>query len=999
MLCCALIFLFGCSRTTDLTIDEPATVAVQSDEPGVAVDAKQGWTDSGFDVTAGDAITIQADGRIVFRKRKLVNDSDPVTSGPNGTYHYRDDVVEKPFPLPAAAGGPAPPYSLIARIGNGPVFYVGANKSFIAKQTGRLQLGINDYRLDDNSGQFTVRIRKPNSVQPASFVQSVMPTISKSGRPVPGASVVILYIDGLRPDVVREMVAMGHLPNIGKLFVRGGAWLENTFTVFPSDTITSNGTMWTGCFSDRHGLKGQVRFSRRSLFSQSYLEPMGPNRSARLLSPRGLNRVLHNTQKRALELVQGKQASRRWSRTHVTNVSPIYAHLQRQGSDWATGVLPMMTEVPPILWTQSLVRHMPYFRSERAWESVDDANADYAVRHLIARKAPVTIVWLPETDTVSHKYSRGQFGITRRTIARADRLIGEIVGELAAQKRLQNTYLFLVSDHGHHGGRVSHLSHFDIANDLFYQPRQRTKDGRWVGGGLGMSVRQHRYWNRHTGDASRNFVFLDADSDGAARIFLPRGHYASGKWMGERRPADYLQYRIAKDLQPVDLVATLTNWQSTDGQGRVDRPVDLVLMKLSDSSVLISTHDRGHAVIDRKKGTRGEWRYRYTVVTNPRPASTGDVTFEVVAKPTVDPLGITSLPGRLNLTNFFSERFWLAATARTQYPDGVVALTRHVLWQKALRYREEEFAPDLIVTAKRGWYFGTKSSPGTMHGYPFFESMRASMFVTGPNIHRGARIDIAHRMADLTPTVLEMVGREYDPADFDGRPMRAIYRPQQGKTIHADLRPVYWDDYDLQAWQPVNYRPVKKSRHLPFTVNRPDSPFDLNNIAYNAITLTDLNVLRLADDILLPFRGQRSGVSASVEKLEREAVQRNSAWFAAAVRGLNASGVSVADYSTTSTGNLMRIDGAIEWLQDGGRRLDADIANRLGFDTLPGSRYVNMGIDGTQFAFWESYRFAQRIMAELLDETILNSVEDSTDRTINYFRRTPADVYVKPRKR
>lgn len=985
--------------------EEAASVTVERDDSGITVPGNRGWTPTGIHVTAGEAITIEAAGRVIFRQRRLAHDADPVRAGPAGTYHYTDDVVEKPFPLPAAASGPAPPYSLIGRVGNGPVFYVGANRSFVAQETGPLWLGINDFHVADNSGQFHARITRPDAIQPASFSRTVTATSRSGGKPRPGCSVVIFYIDGLRPDVVCEMASMGHLPNIGRMFVRGGACVENTFTVFPSDTITSNGTMWTGCFSDRHGLKGQVRFSRRSLYSESYLEPMGPNRTARLLSPRGINRFLHNTKKRTVELLRGKKAGERWSRTHVTNVKPIYRHLQKQGGDWATGVLPMMTEVPPILWSRSLVRHMPYFRSQRAWESVDDANADYAVRHLISRNAPVTIIWLPETDSVSHKRSRGQFGITRRTIAKADRLIGDVVAELAAQKRLENTYLFLVSDHGHHGGRVSHLSHFDIANELFYQPRKRTKDGRWVGGGLGMSVRQHRYWNRHTGDASRSFVFLDADSSGTARIFLPRRSFKSGQWMGEVRPADLLQYEIAKDLPPVNLVETMTSWQTTDGRGRARRPVDLVLMKLSDSSVLISTHDRGYAVIDRRRDgasirgakadVAGEWQYRYTVVENVRPTASGDVTFDVVARPQVDPLGITALRGTVELSRYYGERFWLEATARTNYPDSVVALSRHMLWQRPLRYREAEFAPDLVVTAKRGWYFGTKSSPGTMHGYPFVESMRATMFIAGPKIRRGARVARAHRLADLTPTVLEMVGHEYDPADFDGRPMRGIYEAPEDDVVHAALRPVYWNDCDLGAWHPLPYAPVRPSEHLPISINRPDSPFDLNNIAYNAMTVTDLNVLRLADDLLLPFRGPSPGLANRLERMERTAILQNTDSFGRAVRGLNVSGISLADYSTTSTGNLMRIDGTVDWIQRGGRSFDRSVRTKTGM-SVPGGKMINDGIDVTQSVFWETFRFTQRLMAELLDETIINSLEDTTDRAINVFRRTPADVIVDP---
>ena len=50
-----------------------------------------------------------------------------------------------------------------------------------------------------------------------------------------------------------------------------------------------------------------------------------------------------------------------------SGVPPIFAHLRNNGGDWATGALPMMTEMPPILWSRSLVREMPYFHMHEAW--------------------------------------------------------------------------------------------------------------------------------------------------------------------------------------------------------------------------------------------------------------------------------------------------------------------------------------------------------------------------------------------------------------------------------------------------------------------------------------------------------------------------------------------------------------------------------------------------------------------------------------------------------
>ena len=63
-------------------------------------------------------------------------------------------------------------------------------------------------------------------------------------------------------------------------------------------------------------------------------------------------------------------------------------------------------------------------------------------------------------------------------------------------------------------------------------------------------------------------------------------------------------------------------------------------------------------------------------------------------------------------------------TAPGKYPDCVVALSRHMLWSDSLDEQEREHAPDLVVTARPGWCFGTEATPGTTHGYPFSDSMR-----------------------------------------------------------------------------------------------------------------------------------------------------------------------------------------------------------------------------------------------------------------------------------
>jgi arylsulfatase A-like enzyme len=653
----------------------------------------------------------------------------------------------------------------------------------------------------------------------------------------------------------------------------------------------------------------------------------------------------------------------------------------------------MMTEVPPMLWTRSLIRNMPYFRAQEAWQYIDDANTHFALKHLLAKDLPVTIIWLPETDTVSHKRSRGQFGCTRRTIALADRLIGKVVDALETRGMLESTYFMLVSDHGHHGGRDAYLTHFDLANDLFHRPRQVDQEGNWVGGGLGLSVRQHRFWNRHPEDGSREFVFIDGDSDGAARVFLPKGHFRSGEWMGGSQPADLLQYRINDRVAPINLPATIAATRGRDGRGEWQHPIDLVLMPLSDTSVLITTHDRGQAVIDRKRNSDGRWNYRYRVVHDLQPSADGSVSFEEVSQPSCDPLGLTEVVPMADWGEHLNEQEWLTITAKTRYPDSVVALTRHMLWQDNLAYREGEYAPDLVVTAKPNWYFGTKSSPGTMHGYPFRESMRATWFVSGPNIRRGARLAQPVRLADLTPTILHLIEFEDDEVEFDGRIVTEIFQPDPSVQPSPVDVPVYWQDVDLAAWQSLAYQPATQYEHLPWTINRPERGYDLSNIAYNLVAIGDISVWRIFDDVVSPLTGGEDYLTNFIEDLEQQSWKLGRpAGEAAEV--IDLSGLTVGDYSQTSVGHLQRVDRAVDWVQARSEELDRALVKPIGFEQSPPVEWTNYGIDAAQFTIWESYRFVHRVAIELLDETLLNGLENATDRGVHELNQVPAEEKV-----
>ncbi|MFN0051679.1 MAG: alkaline phosphatase family protein [Planctomycetales bacterium] len=1006
----ALIGVSGC-----LPQSHPAPLVTnpeQAPPDSLVIPGNLPWVDTGVDVTAGQAITITATGRVRITRLGLPKDDSEYDVGPQGTFLYGDTQQHHDFPLPAAGKGPAPCFGLLGRVGHGPAFVVGPYTSWVSDETGRLFLGINDFDPSTNQGEFYAQVHKPDDVQPASYRQEV-PLELTGGGPAPGCSVVVFYIDGLRPDVVEEMAAMGHIPHLKRHFVEGGSHLSNTFTAFPSDTITSNGTMWTGCFSDRHGLKGQVRFSRSRLQSDSFLEPLGPNRSAHQLGPHGLDKAVFETEVAAVGVVQGPVEADRWRRSQTSAVPALYDYMRQRGQDWATGVLPIMTDMPPVLWTRSMTRFLPYLQAHDAWRYIDDANTHFALRHLIRQYRPVTVIWLPETDSVSHKECRGQFGSTRRTIARADKLVGEVTDELEAQGRLDSTYLILVSDHGHLGGQTTHLARFDLANELFFAPRQMSADRRWVGGGLGMSVRQHRLGNWHKGDTAKQFVFIDGDSDGAARIFLPRGSYRSGNWSGPPRPADLLAYRIEDHLEPINLVETLASANAVHDNGTTQHPVDLVLMKIGVNAILITTADRGQAVIERRRNDANRWEYRYTPVSEVAVTEDGGVAWRPQTNPQADPLNLTERVRRNFLRQYHDEQAWLLVTAGSDYPDGVVTLTRHMLWQEGLRVQEQQYAPDLVVTARYGWLFATQNTPGTTHGYPLAESVRATFYVSGPNVRRGARVQAPCRLADLTPTILELTGTDFDAEHFDGHALRNIYEtaprkpPQDGAPVDLEMvdyhddseplvqdRPMYWRDFDLHAWQPLTYAPIDVYHHLPISINQSTNGWDLNNVAYNVLSIGDWSVFRLVDDVLSPLTPGRTKVNQSIEHVDRKVSRNRRPWVGDGVQALNVPGVALSDYSLTSAGNLKRVDRSVDWLQERGTRLDDKLASRTHHRSVLGAPAANTVIDTVQGSVWEVYRFAQRVLVQVLDEVVLNGIENGVDSTINNFRTTPREIIV-----
>ena len=439
------------------------------------------------------------------------------------------------------------------------------------------------------------------------------------------------------------------------------------------------------------------------------------------------------------------------------------------------------------------------------------------------------------------------------------------------------------------------------------------------------------------------------------------------------------------------MVTTLAEARTCTGE----LAIDLVLMRLNNNAILIATADRGYAVIDRRCSTAGDWEYRYRPVNRVWSDAAGGVFFSVResgAASKLDPLGLAGLirPGQFD--NYHDEQAWLNLTAATRYPDAVVSLTRHMLWQDNLAERKNEYAPDLVVTARSGLYFGTQSSPGSMHGYPLADSVRASWFVSGPGVRRGARLDEPCRLVDLTPTLLDMLGHRVEQYGFDGRPIRRMYESGTADTVETAIT---WNDVDLQSWSSLCYSPTPASRFRPRSINSPDHPFDLSNAIYNVAAVADTSVFRVLDDVIAPLSQSRPGpTTRAVEGHERRLGRSSYRWLSEGSRAANLSEVALSDYTPYSLGNLWRISSGVDWAQARVNTLDGKFARQTGQCQTRANRRIHHGVDSTQQGFWEAYRLGQRLVIRTVDETVVNGLENTADRFINAGRGVPAEVLV-----
>jgi hypothetical protein len=136
----------GSARTAlnNSTAGAVATTGSAAVPGSVEVPANQACTDAAITVKKGDRVSFQATGQISFANGQ--------NAGPDGNANVKNPN----YPVPVAGAG-----ALVGRVGNSAAFPIGSNTQPITMPAdGRLRLCINDDIVNDNTGSYSVAVRK-----------------------------------------------------------------------------------------------------------------------------------------------------------------------------------------------------------------------------------------------------------------------------------------------------------------------------------------------------------------------------------------------------------------------------------------------------------------------------------------------------------------------------------------------------------------------------------------------------------------------------------------------------------------------------------------------------------------------------------------------------------------------------------------------------------------------------------------------------------------------
>lgn len=394
----------------------------------------------------------------------------------------------------------------------------------------------------------------------------------------PARPAVLLFVDGLAPEVVDRMRAEGRLPNFDRHLFARGVSVERAVTVVPSITFAASVSLVTGQYPGRHNIPGNRWFDRRRMELHDYDDPIE------------YQRVIDDfTAPTLFEMVPDLHT--------VSVLFPPHRGATRHFANW------MSTGVTWFFCTMHEV----------------DALTTYRLK-AIGREAQATgrwpdLLWLYflGPDVIGYQFSKHSPQY-EATLCNLDRQIGRVAEVLTQVGVYDQTLLVLVSDHGH--VRTEPTRHVDL---------------RKIFAEMGMDVAYHARKNESESQRMRRFsryrVVMHDEGDRRAVLHLR----ADDHWAPRPTLAQIEQFHrqfgapgVCHDPAPFweVLLARMPHRK-------------LAAVRDGDSRVLLSD-GAGRAIVEREKVADGgspDSRYRYVVIDGADPLGLAE---HAPAKPLLD---------------------------------------------------------------------------------------------------------------------------------------------------------------------------------------------------------------------------------------------------------------------------------------------------------------------------------------------------------------------------
>ena len=268
-------------------------------------------------------------------------------------------------------------------------------------------------------------------------------TLREPLRPIRGGTRVLVFaLDGVGLDDLSSAVADGAMPELAALLGRSlgdgsfeRAHLVPLLTVLPSATTPAWATVFTGQPPATTGVPGNEWFDRSTM---RYHAPVPISVDSRAHAAKLYGDELMS------DLLQAETVYERANvRTHIA------FHPVMRGADLLT--LPTVTAFGDL--TGALAEGLitrGSAQTPKVFEETDLTNVKNAIDAFSDEGVPdLQVVYFPGIDLFTHRQQDPIAGQRRYLAGVTDRAIGEVLAEYRERGLLDDTYMIVISDHGH----------------------------------------------------------------------------------------------------------------------------------------------------------------------------------------------------------------------------------------------------------------------------------------------------------------------------------------------------------------------------------------------------------------------------------------------------------------------------------------------------------------------------------------------------------------------